>query len=403
MQAVITRYSWNSGYQYQRSFRNVGSPPVVGGLLLTLALLLSPGMSCTALPLASQAGASEASPNSSKTLFCLPTAQSTVTRSTCLDTKPSTNLLLIGKAFTKRFFGVKDKLYAYYQGCSEGGREGWSQVQRYATEWDGAVIGAPAMRYGQQQVNHLYPDVVEHTLGYYPHPCELEKIMNLTITACDTLDGRKDGVVARTDLCKLHFNINSTIGAHYSCAASSSTTQLKKRVSLNSTTPAQNGTMSLKGAAVASKMPEGLHTLDRKRAYIWYQPTAAFDDAQTRYNSKTGKWGLDITSLGGEWTTMPDLTAFQAAGGKILTVHGESDSSIPAGSSVHYHESVRRAMYPESSYQDGSRAMADCDGPFPQTTLETLIAWVEKGQAPDRLNATVLQGQNKGEKQQLCT
>ncbi|KAL4891841.1 putative tannase [Aspergillus ambiguus] len=370
-------------------------------------------------------------------------------------------LSLIGKALTKNFFGTGDsKLYAYYQGCSEGGREGWSQVQRFPDEWDGAVIGAPAIRYGQQQVNHLYPDVVEHTMGYYPPPCELEKIVNLTIAACDGLDGRKDGVVSRTDLCKLHFNVNSTIGAHYSCAASTTQTILK-RTSQSNTVPAQNGTVSAQGAVAAAKMLEGLHTLDGRRAYIWYQPSASFDDADTQYNSETGKFELEITSLSGEWvarflelrdadnlstlenvtydtlkdwmelgwkryedvlqTTWPDLTPFKASGGKVLHYHGESDNSIPPGSSVHYHESVRKIMYPGMSFNESSEALnewnrlflvpgaAHCspsttqpNGPFPRTTLKTLIEWVENGIVPHTLNATVLSGEHEGEQHKLC-
>lgn len=373
---------------------------------------------------------------------------------------------MIGKAFTKNFYSMgSEKLYAYYQGCSEGGREGWSQVQRFPDEWDGAVIGAPAIRMGQQQVNHLYGNLVEHTMGYYPPPCELEKINNLTIKACDALDGKVDGVVGRTDLCKLHFNINSTIGQHYHCDASSTTTVLKrglnKRTSETSTTPAQNGTVTAAGVAVAAKILDGLHTLDGKQAYIWYQPSAAFDDADTQYNSETGKWELDITSLGGEWvarflelrdadnidsltnvtydtmtewmiegwqryedvlqTTWPDLTPFQKAGGKIIHYHGESDPSIPTGSSVHYHEMVREIMYGNMSFEEGTKALnewnrlylipgaAHCapsddqpNGPFPRTTLETLIEWVEDGNKPDRLNATIMSGSHEGEQQDLC-
>jgi tannase len=64
-------------------------------------------------------------------------------------------LSLIGKAFTKQFFNMSStKLYSYYQGCSEGGREGWSQVQRYGDEWDGAITGAPAFRFSHQQGMH---------------------------------------------------------------------------------------------------------------------------------------------------------------------------------------------------------------------------------------------------------
>lgn len=60
-------------------------------------------------------------------------------------------LSTIGKAFTKEFFGMNStKLYSYYQACSEGGREGFSQVQRFGEEWDGAIIGAPALRFSFQ-------------------------------------------------------------------------------------------------------------------------------------------------------------------------------------------------------------------------------------------------------------
>ncbi|GAQ40590.1 hypothetical protein AtubIFM55763_007416 [Aspergillus tubingensis] len=354
----------------------------------------------------------------------------------------------IGKAFTRNFFNVTSKLYAYYQGCSEGGREGWSQVQRFADEWDGAVIGAPAIRYGQQQANHLFPPVAEKTLGYYPPTCELDKIHNMTITACDALDGKEDGVVARTDLCKLHFNINSTIGASYYCESDGST-------------PAQNGSVTAKGAALVSTLLEGLHTLDGRRAYIWYQPSADLSEAEATYNSETGEWEADINTLWSEWvteflglsevdtltspdnvtyddlyawmklgwqryedvlqTTWPDLSPFRDAGGKIIHVHGESDPSIPAGSSVHYHESVRQLMYPDLSFNSSSNALNDWNrlylvpggahcsysdeqpnGGWPLTTLLTLIDWVENGVKPDRLNNTVQTGSNAGEQGQLC-
>lgn len=60
----------------------------------------------------------------------------------------------IGKAITPLFYGLdtNTKIYTYFEGCSDGGREGWSQIQRYGAEYDGAITGAPAMRYGQQQV-----------------------------------------------------------------------------------------------------------------------------------------------------------------------------------------------------------------------------------------------------------
>lgn len=375
-------------------------------------------------------------------------------------------LSLIGKQFTKQFFGMNSttnstKLYSYYQACSEGGREGWSQVQRFANEWDGAVIGAPAFRYYFQQIQHLYSNVVEKTLDYYPPPCELSKIVNLTIAACDPLDGKTDGVVARTDLCKLNFNINSTIGEEYYCVAETAPLEFGRKRQAMASTPEQSGNVSARAVAVAAKILDGLKTTDGKRAYLSYQPAATFEDAATEYNSDTGEWELAISTLGGEFVTRylelqdvstlasldgvtydtmrdwimagwqrysdtlmtnwPDLTPFYEAGGKVLHYHGESDNSIPTGSSVHYHESVRQIMYPDMSFNESSNALGDwyrlflvpgaahCstndlqpNGPWPRTNLAVMIDWVENGIVPTTLNATHLAGDDKGESASIC-
>jgi tannase len=375
--------------------------------------------------------------------------------------KAQNELATLGKELTKQFFNMSDnKLYSYYQGCSEGGREGWSQVQRFADEFDGAAIGAPAFRYSFQQVNHLYSNVVEQTLGYYPSNCEFEAIVNATLEACDPMDGRTDGVVSRTDLCKLNFDLNSTIGTAYYCAADAGGAASIFGGTTNPS-PAQNGTISAEAVEVAKTIIDGLHDSNGGRIYLSYQPAATFEDATTQYNSETSSWEINISSLGGEWvaryleltnsstldsldgvtydtlkdwmlqgwqmyddslqTNWPDLTSFNNANGKVLHFHGESDNSIPTASSVRYYDSVRSIMYPNMSFNDSTAALNDwyklflvpgaahCgtndlqpNGPFPQTNLAVLIDWVENGVEPVTLNATTLQGESKGEQQQIC-
>lgn len=305
----------------------------------------------------------------------------------------------LGKYFTKGFYGLStsSKVYTYYEGCSDGGREGMSQVQRYGEEYDGVIAGAPAFRYGQQQVNHVFSSEVEKTLDYYPPPCELAKIVNATIKACDPLDGRADGVISRTDLCKLHFNLSTIIGEEHYCAAESSTSlgfgfssKVKRQAAAGSQTsyqPEQSGTVSAQGVAVAQAIIDGLHNSKGERAYLSWQIGSEFTDAETEWNNSTQKWELDIPSTGGEFvtkfvqlldldnlssldditydtlvewmntamvrymdslqTTLPDLTPFQSSGGKLLHYHGESDPSVPSASSVHYWQSVRSIMYPD--------------------------------------------------------
>ncbi|RYP45203.1 hypothetical protein DL769_011477 [Monosporascus sp. CRB-8-3] len=381
---------------------------------------------------------------------------------------------VVGKALARGFYSLANdsKIFTYFSGCSDGGREAWSQIQRWGEEYDGVVAGAPAFRYSHQQVGHLTSNVVEHTLKYYPPPCELEKIVNLTIAACDPLDGRTDGVVSRSDLCKLKFDIKSTVGTPYYCAAENhyspglgfgkrhSKRQSGPPGSGTSYQPAQNGTITAKGAEVAQTILDGLKDLQGRQAYVSAQPSSDFADAQTGYDNATSSWTLSIASTGGEFvkrfimledgdnidsldgvtydtmvewmtkalvmysdslqTTLPDVTVFSSHGGKVIHYHGESDSSIPAASSVHYYDSVRSIMYPNLSYKESIDALSDwyrfflvpgaghCStsqsqpGPWPDNALQSVIDWVENDVAPATLPATVASGPLEGESQPLC-
>ncbi|KAF3390662.1 Tannase [Penicillium rolfsii] len=373
--------------------------------------------------------------------------------------KAQWELSKIGKQFTRNFFNMDEtaKLYSYYQGCSEGGREGWSQIQRYGDEWDGAALGAPAFRWSFQQTQHLYSNVVTQTLGYYPPPCEMEKIVNETIAACDLLDGLKDGVVSRSDLCQLHFDLSTVVGKPYYCAAVPAGFVYGQP---SPATPVQNGTVSKEAVEVAKEVIRGLRDSQGRQVFLSFQTAATFADVNTQYNSTTDKWELAVNGLGAEFiallldkngtdlsnlhgvtydtlkewiitgmqeyastlqTNWPDLTPFHKAGGKVIHFHGEADNSIPTASSVRYWESVRSIMYPSLSYKDGANALkewyrlylvpgaAHCgtnslmpNGPFPQTNLQVLINWVEKDVKPVTLNATVLQGEFVGQNRQIC-
>lgn len=375
---------------------------------------------------------------------------------------------LVGKEFAKGFYGLEDsaKVYTYFEGCSDGGREAMSQAQRYGDVYDGIVAGAPAFHHAQQQVNHLTSVVTEQTMGYIAPPCEMDKIANATIEACDPLDGRTDGVVSRTDLCRLNFNLSSLIGESYYCAAETSTSLgfgFSKRQAGSSTSsyqPAQNGTVTAEGVALANRLYDGLLNSKGEQVMYGWQTASSFDDAAPTWDNDTEEWTVSSPSTGGTFITKfvemididnlesldnvtydslynwmytgyerfydslqtgyADLTPLQQNGGKLLHFHGESDPSIPPPSSVRYHEAVRTLMYPDST-PDNATELADwyqfylvsgaahCGtnslqpGPYPEDNMQTIIDWVESGIKPTYLNATVSSGDYEGEVQQLCT
>ena len=376
----------------------------------------------------------------------------------------------IGTGLVAAYYSCPDKIYTYYQACSEGGREGWSQVQRYGTQYDGAVIGAPAFRQAFQQPNHIWPQIQQTVAGYVPTTCEIQRIINDTIAACDGLDGRVDGVVARSDLCLLEYNTTASIGNSYSCAASSGGGMFMKRQDSggatdgasggSGSTPAQNGTVTAEGVAAWNALINGPYDSKNRHLYIGYQPGAeASSDASGSYNSTSGTYYASGSGLGAQWVNMfldqidssdlsldgvtadtlrgwmlegmqkysstlqtvwTDLEDFQTSGGKVIHYHGEADASVPTISSTIYHDQVRKVMYPHLNYTEGIAELGDfyklflipgaghCapaadNGPFPQSMIGSIIDWVENGVAPTKyLNATILQGDYEGTRQDNC-
>ncbi|OJJ46566.1 hypothetical protein ASPZODRAFT_159412 [Penicilliopsis zonata CBS 506.65] len=371
-------------------------------------------------------------------------------------------MTLLGQELTQTFYNSSStKLYSYYQGCSEGGREGMSQLQRFHDQFDGLAIGAPALRYAFQQVQHLWAGYVQKKLDTFPSTCEFSKIMNATIAACDKLDGKEDGVIGRSDLCALEFDLQSIVGEAYSCAADFTISVEYGAGAEPVDTPAVSGNVSQEAVTMMKTILAGPKDSEGRQMYFSYQPGAYIDDSVTEYDSTTDTWGLDISALGGEFvtlflekveldnlptldgvtadtlkhwimqawtefedtlqTTWPDLTLLAESGAKILHFHGEQDDSIPTASSVRYYESVRSIMYGDLNTTASYAAMdefyrlflvpggAHCspntaqpNGPWPQTNLQVLIDWVEAGVAPATLNGTILQGDQAGDNQQIC-
>lgn len=320
---------------------------------------------------------------------------------------------IIGKDVVRSYYGNGPQ-YSYWNGCSTGGRQGLMFAQRYPTAYDGILAGAPAINWAKFIVAEYWPNFVMNQLQTFPPECVTDEITAAAVQACDGIDGVKDGVISDPSRCEFD-----------------PLTMVHKKVNCNgqSVTITQNDTL------VVQKTWEGMRSTDG--SFLWYglEKGAPLSGglAGTKCSTPSNCTGIpfsiasdwisqfilenpsaDLTRLSHEeyqqifhdsidryndiiGTDNPDLSAFKQAGGKMLTWHGLADELIFPKGTEHYYKAVE-ALDP--SVRDfyrffpapGVHHCGDGNGPIPVDPLEPVVAWVEKGIAPETIFAKTADG-----------
>ena len=65
------------------------------------------------------------------------------------------DMTVTAKALIEFYYG-KPARYAYFNGCSTGGRQGLSEAQRYPADYDGILAGAPAINFPKLHVAQIW-------------------------------------------------------------------------------------------------------------------------------------------------------------------------------------------------------------------------------------------------------
>ena len=106
------------------------------------------------------------------------------------------------KAIIAAYYGAPPR-EAYWNGCSQGGRQGITEAARYPSDYDGVIAGAPAIEYMQLHAARLALNLLVHrSADSYIPPEKYALIHRAALEACDRGDGVRDGLIADPTRCR---------------------------------------------------------------------------------------------------------------------------------------------------------------------------------------------------------
>jgi hypothetical protein len=248
---------------------------------------------------------------------------------------------LAAKSVINSFFG-RPAEFSYFDGCSQGGRQGLMFAQRYPDIFDGIQAAAPAI-HTEFIIAAYFPQQVMNEMKEFPHPCEIDALTRLAIESCDGLDGLLDGIISDEDACR--FDPYTAVGTDINCSSAAAPNNISQAAAIVADA-AWNGARRADGTflwhtvghqanltkedglamTVCSSngtcIGEGNSLLTTTiRLFVQKNPDFDVTSMSRREYEQVFRAGfVEFDSIVG--TRSPYLYDFQKLGGKMLTYHG---------------------------------------------------------------------------------
>ncbi|WP_324768561.1 tannase/feruloyl esterase family alpha/beta hydrolase [Pokkaliibacter plantistimulans] len=314
---------------------------------------------------------------------------------------------VVAKKLIASYYGQAQK-YAYFNGCSDGGREAVMEAQRFPDDFDGVIAGAPAMNFqAQNAVFHAWMAHVNTGADGKAilTAARLPLLHSAVLAQCDTLDGLKDGLISNPLAC--HFdpatlrcpsgNANSS-----HCLTDTEVDVVQKfyQGPVDKATgtklivggPQFGSELAWAGVYVPYSADQPIFSTMIAQGAIQYlsfeHNPATFDLAHYAFDMSTFDQLRALHPLYD--ATNPDLSGFHAHGGKLILWHGWADPHISPLNTIAYHEAVQKVMGKEvaASFErlylfPGMYHCQGGEGPNKVDLLTPMMSWVEQGNAPD--------------------
>jgi hypothetical protein len=329
---------------------------------------------------------------------------------------------------------------SYFAGGSTGGREGMTAIERFPQDYDGVIANAPALNFSGVRLQGV--KIGQAAYGNngagFINPAKQRLILNTAVDACDVDDGAADRIVGNVEACRLK---QAVILAALACAGgadegdtclSAAQIDTVRAVSDDLVLPyplaygvnRHQGYNILQGADFSSGLGLGNSATRLNpptvaaNGYLYTQGdgylkyfiardpnlnTLAFDlNNPGSYQQRL----VDMSATVGAMN--PDLSAFQARGGKLIVLHGLADEVISPNATIAFYRDqvARRGQAAVDAFWRFYTVpgLGHGDGVFIPSwdAIGALDAWVTKNTAPGTLIGTDTNVATAGRSRPLC-
>ncbi|MBZ5575853.1 MAG: tannase/feruloyl esterase family alpha/beta hydrolase [Acidobacteriia bacterium] len=319
------------------------------------------------------------------------------------------------KEIARQYYG-RAISHSYWNSCSNGGRQGLIEAQRFPGDFDGIIAASPWVDQTGFTVGAMWN---QKALTQAPvTPAKLALVAGKVMEKCDALDGLKDGLI--DDPRKCDFDPARDVPA---CSAGADrpdclTAAQADAIAKVYSGPLSNGKPFFPGfmpgsEAVTSNLFGGGSGSGWLNVMVATQPSAKPADfnlaegtmrylvprpPQPDYDYQTFDFDRDLHLLN-YWSTQadaknPSLSKFRKRGGKLIITYGWADTILQPMMGVNYYEAAvakNGEDTPEFFRLFMAPGMAHCGGgigPDRHDSVTAVVDWVEKGKAPDSMVAS---------------
>jgi feruloyl esterase len=322
------------------------------------------------------------------------------------------------KAIVASFYG-RPATHSYFSSCSNGGRQGLIEAQRYPDDFDGLIIGAPWNFQSHSNAGFVWNAQAMAAAGAAIPESKLPAISAAVLASCDKDDGVADGIVADPRMCRFDPQSLTCRGSESNSCLTPPQVSALQKIYDGPKNP-RTGAQIFPGFAVgseaswtgvvrvpSSEAPGGLGLISYFSNLVFEKPawdfrTFDFDKDLSAADDKIGRLGNAVAV---------DYSPAKQRGVKIIQYHGWNDQTLQPAYSPQYYEDVAKANGGLEATQDFYRlymvpGMTHCSGgpgasnfggvgqqipPVRDTThdlVKALERWVEEGTPPAGLIAT---------------